>query len=222
MTNITNRPGVRPINEENYNANYNPVGQQQLHSHFTVPFAIAGVLALFSFMFVYMIQYYVFHTLLPLVPLIAFGIVFVFMFLNRIDKADRLLWQREMATGEDIDGDGHVGIPFLPRTLRVNRGKKSSDIDLPPRAEGLVFEEWKDVAISLLNKQNRVSRRGLHSDVLSQAKATMAANALHKFKYAQDGNLNAAGFDWLYSYLPDHVQCLLQRPQEDDEYEDEE
>lgn len=193
---------------------YIPMGQQHFHSHVVVPVAIALILAIFAFLLVYAIQVWLFGTLLPLVPLIVFSLVFVGIFLHRIAKADQLLWQVEAALGVDLDDDGHVGMPFLPRKIPLKKGGKEQDLDLAPTAEGLTAEEWNDVAISLLSKCNRVSRRGLHTERISQAKAQMASNVLHQYKYADDALLTPAGFDWLHAYLPAHVQCLLDRPEE--------
>lgn len=208
--------GIRQINAEEYDAamqKYTPVGQQDVNSHVAVPLLIAFIVGMVMSMMVtaVMIKWSKFD---PFISLLVFGSVFLFMFLKRIGIADRLTWATEALLGVDIDNDGEVGTPYSPRSVSLTNRNGTRDVPLKPQYGGLVYEDWQHVAIAILNKKGKASRRGIYKKSegrLSHSQATAAANQLAK-GYAVNNNLNGAGWDWLFPHLPDGYQCMIERP----------
>lgn len=208
--------GIRQINADEYDAamqKYTPVSQQDVNSHVAVPLMIAFIVGMVMSLMAtaVMLKWFLFD---PFIILIVFGSVFLFMFLKRIGMADRLTWATEELLGIDLDNDGEVGNPYAPRSVAFTNRKGTRDVPLKPQSGGLVYEDWQRVAIAILNKQGKASRRGIYDNSdgrLSQRQATDAAAQLAK-GYAANNELTGAGWDWLFPHLPDGYQCMMERP----------
>jgi hypothetical protein len=214
---------MRQINKQEYDERYvaakerweTPVSQQGIDSHVAAPILIAFIFTVVvTFMTAAIMQKIGRFDWFVLA--MVFGLAFLVMFLKRIGVADKLLWKFEEATGIDLPGVEDPGIK--PRAVPLTTSKGTSQLALNDSSDTTVTpRDWSRAAVSLLNEQQAVSRRGLSSDKakkkpLSQAKAQAVANALHESNRAKDGKLNGVGWDWVFSYLPDNVQCLMERP----------
>lgn len=214
FSDLEKRPGIRRVNSEAappLETSFTPVNQQNLESHVVVP-GIIGVITALVVSGMAAAAMMKWGTLDGFSLAIIFGCTFLLVFMRRIGVGDRVLWSIEEFLHQDLDGDGEIGEGYAPRSVPLSRPKETRNVALPPKSGNLTHSEWAQVAIALLNKNGKVSRRGISENCkLSQAKASEAAAHLSK-GYAVGGELNAAGFDWLLSHLPEYTQCLAPHP----------
>lgn len=136
-----------------------------------------------------------------------------------------LLYTLETWTDGDIDGDGFIGEPerIKPRSVRVtdSQGTRYENLSPVSADDGFTFAEWRAAAVAILVHNAAVSKRGIMAGVkespyqlayLGQGKAQEIANILHEQGRAVDNVLTRSGYEWLISYVPDHITITTPLP----------
>ena len=209
---LNNQQGIRQTNSAEYEQamqKYTPVNQQHVGSHVVTPLLIAFIVSLVLTLMTLaaMITYWRVNAF---VLSMVFGGSFLFVFGRRIGVADKVLWAIENMLNLDLNDDNQIGI--APRSVPVNTANGSRDVPLDDKPAELFREDWTQAAIAILNKRGNVSWRGIYKNCkISQSKAQAVAKHL-KAGYSDGLEINERGWDWLVAYLPEHVDCLIERP----------
>lgn len=153
-----------------------------------------------------------------LIPASLIGLgVGLFVWFGVLKKNRIGMWAFETAVNMDLDGDDEIGEPGIrPRSVPVNSIAGTQQVPMNEKQDGPKRSEWTRAAVALLISQGRVSRRGIrdNTDGLSQTVAQEISRLLHETGRATDGRLNKAGYDYLLTFLPEHLSPSLPYPAE--------